>query len=388
MKKFITIIVAFMSVLTLWGQTDEDINIKGYLEYFQQNRNEVILQAKQKSYIEDADTAQIISVINDAEYLCNNYKNIATIDNTLSSQIKKELTEFCIIYSINISANGESISIGTNNFLKTIQKYQVPFNNLREQVEESLSSSSLGANDDDNSDDSNTPGNPIQNESSMSLLYVLIILSLIIGITSVVLTVLTLNEVKKKNKEANKPKTSTSEKANIEVPNKKSHKDKTKDKTGGQTTDTPSVPPGTESAYPTQPSMQYNNVVATPSAVPERKENINKVPQETYLYAIANANVNGEIGLYKVTTENSGDKVFMIILKKADDENGDFTIAPMSDNFMRVAIADRNTYLPSQFCESTLNSPNPTRIEVIEKGKARKVGGKWQMQERMKIRLI
>lgn len=372
MKKFITIIVAFMSVLTLWGQTDEDKYINDCLNFFQENEDKVIQQARENHFIEDKDTLLINVVVNDAKYLSN---HSGICDTLLYPEITTQLIEFCEQYYQDItSINEEGIAIDSNKFFITIKTYQKLFKLLRTLVEEAERKSKLYS--DDNS------------SSSISLPNVLLILILVICISGVVLTVLTLNEVKKKNKEAKKPKTNTSEKANIEVPNKKSHKDKTKDKTGVQTTDTSSVPPGTESAYPTQPSMQYNNVVATPSAVPERKENINKVPQETYLYAIANANVNGEIGLYKVTTENSGDKVFMIILKKADDENGDFTIAPMSDNFMRVAIADRNTYLPSQFCESTLNSPNPTRIEVIEKGKARKVGGKWQMQERMKIRLI
>lgn len=393
MKKFFTIIVAFMSVLTLWGQTDEDKDIKRYLEYFQQNKNEVILQAKQKSYIEDADTAQIISVINDAEYLCNNYKNIATIDNTLSSEIEKELTEFCETYFKNItspnqnitSANGESISIGTNNFLKTIQKYQAPFKSLCGQVENILVPQEAGG-----VDKYDTPENAVEpTEDSdqdsqpqyTALLYVLLILSLIVGAASAIFAVLALRKVNSTDKELKKLKTKIN-RIEEAAASSKSRGNQTRNRT---TYPAPATAK-TEPTYPSQQSAQYNNVAVTPPPAPERKENVNKTPQETYLYA--NTNANGGIEFYKVTTENSGDKVFMIILKKVDDENGDFTIAPMSDNFMREVIANRDMFLPSTFCERIVGSPNPTRIEVDAKGKARKVGGKWQMQERMKIRLI
>lgn len=387
MKKFITIIVAFMSVLTLWGQTDEDMDIKGYLEYFQTNKNEVIRQAEEKVLIEEEDAKLIISVINDAEYLYNNYKNIAAINNTLSSEIERKLTNFCTEYYNDItSADRKRIGIGSQTFFITIKTYRKPFESLRQQVEESLSSPSPAAVGEADFD-SNAPGNPIQNGFSMSLLYVLVILSLIIGITSVVLAVLTLNEVKKTNKEAKKPQTNTSETTDIKVRYKKPQKKQTQVQARVQTTYKVPVTAPQEPTYPPQQPVQYNNNVAiTPPAAPERKENVNKAPQETYLYA--NTNANGGVEFYKATPENTGDKVFMIILRKADDENGDFTIVPMSDNFMREVIANRDMFLPSTFCERIVGSQNPTRIEVDTKGKAKKVGGRWQIQERMKIRLI
>lgn len=384
MKKFITIIVAFMSVLTLWGQTDEDKDIKRYLEYFQQNKGEVILQAKQKGHLQDGDSALIISVINDAEYLYNNYANIASKNETLSSEIKTSLTTFCTqFYNDITSADKQKILIGTRSFSITIKSYQTTFESLCKKIEESLSSSSPAADGDDNSDDDNNdPDNPIhQDESSMSLLYVLIILSLIVGAASAIFAVLALKKINSTNKELKKLKTKIN-KIEEAAASSKSRGNQTRNRTNYPAPATAK----TEPTYPSQQSVQYNNVAVTPPPAPERKENVNKTPQETYLYA--NTNANGGIEFYKVTTENSGDKVFMIILKKADDENGDFTIAPMSDNFMREVIANRDMFLPSTFCERIVGSPNPTRIEVDAKGKAKKVGGKWQMQERMKIRLI
>lgn len=393
MKKFLTIIVAFMSVLTLWGQTVEDIDIKGRLEYFQMNKDEVILQAKQKEYIQGDDSVLITSVINDAEYLYDNYENIATENSSLSSEIERKLTDFCETYFKNItsanqnitSANRESISIGTNNFLKTIRKYQASFENLCGQVENILVPQEA-----DGVDKYDTPENAIEpTEDSVqdsqpqdtTLLHILLILSLIVGAASAIFAVLALRKVNSTDKELKKLKTKI---------NKIEEAPASSKSRGNQTGDRATYPAPEadkkEPADPSQQPVQYNNVAVTPPAAPERKENVNKAPQETYLYA--NTNANGGIEFYKVTTENSGDKVFMIILRKADDENGEFTIAAMSADFMKEVIVNRDMFLPPAFCEKIIGSQNPTRIEVDTKGKVKKVGGKWQMQERMKIRLI
>ena len=393
MKKFITIIVAFMSVLTLWGQTDEDKYINDRLLYFQQNKDEVIRQAEEKGLIQAEDSALIVNVINNAEYLYNNYKKIDAINNTLSSEIERKLTDFCETYFKNItstnqnitSANRESISIGTNNFLKTIRKYQVPFEKLCGQVENILVPQEA-----DGVDKYDTPENAIEptedsdqdsQPQDTTLLHVFLILSLIVGAASAIFAALALRKANSTDKELKKLKTKIDNIVKVDSSSKPRN-----NQTRNRTTYPAPATAKTEPTYPSQQSAQYNNVAVTPPPAPERKENVNKTPQETYLYA--NTNANGGIEFYKVTTENSGDKVFMIILKKVDDENGDFTIAPMSDNFMREVIANRDMFLPSTFCERIVGSPNPTRIEVDAKGKARKVGGKWQMQERMRIRLI
>lgn len=391
MKKFITIIVAFMSVLTLWGQTVEEIsinNLKNYLDYFQDQKEEVIRQALNQKLIQGKDTVLITRVINDAEYLYQNYENIATKNDTLSSEIERKLTAFCRTYFNNIiireDSNKYNIYIETSKFLTTIKSYQDTFYSLHEQVKNILESQETDENNEDNipkgledTEDSDQDSQP----QDTTLLHVFLILSLIVGAASAIFAVLALRKVNSTDKELKKLKTKIDNIVKVDSSSKPRN-----NQTRNRTTYPAPATAKTEPTYPSQQSAQYNNVAVTPPPAPERKENVNKTPQETYLYA--NTNANGGIEFYKVTTENSGDKVFMIILKKVDDENGDFTIAPMSDNFMREVIANRDMFLPSTFCERIVGSPNPTRIEVDAKGKARKVGGKWQMQERMRIRLI
>lgn len=370
-----------MSVPTLWGQTDKEIDIKYFLNFFQDHKEEVIQQT-QKDSIQDKDTVLITSVINDAVYLYNNYKNIATKDSTLSSNIKEELTNFCTTYFNNITKKqGQTkvFSISTLSYFKTIQSYQKSFQSLREQVKSILEAPRDEEVLRDSIETSTEESYQASKKQDSIPLYILIILG-VVGATSIIFAILALKKINKTDKEIQELKTKIN-KIEEAAASSKSQKNKAQN----QTASTPATAK-TEPVYPPQPPVQNNNVAVTPPPVPEKKENISKAPQETYLYA--NANANGGIEFYKVTPENSGDKVFIIILKNADDENGDFTIAPMSDNFMRDAITDRNTYLPPLFCESTLDSSNPTRIEVKAKGKAKKVGGKWQMQERMKIRLI
>lgn len=388
MKKFITIIVAFMSVLTLWGQTDEEKEIKDFLDYFQTNKDNVCQQALEKKLIQDKDTVLITRVINDAVYLYQNYRNIATINETLSSEIERKLTAFCRTYFNNIiireDSNKYNIYIETSKFLTTIKSYQDTFYSLHEQVKNILESQETDENNEDNIPKGLEDTEDLVQDSQpqdTTLLHVFLILSLIVGAASAIFAALALRKANSTDKELKKLKTKIDNIVKVDSSSKPRN-----NQTRNRTTYPAPATAKTEPTYPSQQSAQYNNVAVTPPPAPERKENVNKTPQETYLYA--NANANGGIEFYKVTTENSGDKVFMIILKKVDDENGDFTIAPMSDNFMREVIANRDMFLPSTFCERIVGSPNPTRIEVDAKGKARKVGGKWQMQERMRIRLI
>lgn len=124
-----------------------------------------------------------------------------------------------------------------------------------------------------------------------------------------------------------------------------------------------------------------------------REETVQKAkvverPTISYLYATIKAQ-SPYAEFFKVASENSGDKVFMLTLANPEADVAEFTIAPnMSPDFMKSVIIDRDTYLPSLFCEKSIDSSNPTRIEVNSVGRAKKVDGKWQVQERMIIRLV
>lgn len=220
MKKFITIIVAFMSVLTLWGQTDEEKDIKAYLDFFQTHKEEVIRQALTKNLIQNQDTVLITRVINDAVYLCNNYDSIATINGTLSSEIERELTDFCRTYFKNIAPHHkfhekEYVQIHTPKFLQTIQSYQGIFQSLRRQVE-SILETPINSEIDQDVSEAPIPienSDPVSQPQDTTILYVLLILNLIVGTASIIFVILALRKVNSTNKNYKETKINKTEEA-------------------------------------------------------------------------------------------------------------------------------------------------------------------------------
>lgn len=107
-----------------------------------------------------------------------------------------------------------------------------------------------------------------------------------------------------------------------------------------------------------------------------------------YLFATAKAGSNYP-EFYNVSRDKTLYKVYMLMLKNEEDEIAEFTIVPdMTPDFMKSVIDDRETHLPPIFCERSIDAQNPTRIEVVSTGIAKKEGGKWTVQERMKIKLV
>lgn len=107
-----------------------------------------------------------------------------------------------------------------------------------------------------------------------------------------------------------------------------------------------------------------------------------------YLFATAKAG-SSYPEFYNVSRDKTLYKVYMLMLKNEEDEIAEFTIVPdMTPDFMKSVIDDRETHLPPIFCERSIDAQNPTRIEVVSTGIAKKEGGKWTVQERMKIKLV
>lgn len=107
-----------------------------------------------------------------------------------------------------------------------------------------------------------------------------------------------------------------------------------------------------------------------------------------YLFATAKAGSNYP-EFYNVSRDKTLYKVYMLMLKNEEDEIAEFTIVPdMTPDFMKSVIDDRETHLPPIFCERSIDAQNPTRIEVVSTGIAKKEGSKWTVQERMKIKLV
>jgi len=143
--------------------------------------------------------------------------------------------------------------------------------------------------------------------------------------------------------------------------------------------------------YPPKPQIKRKE----PAVIPQPRQEYTK-PQPIVEQKSTTSNLFATIKVgsplaefFKVSYENSGDKVFMLTLSNPEAEVADFTIVPnMAPDFMKSVIIDRDTYLPAIFCEKSIDSQNPSRIEVLSQGRAKKVDGKWQVQERMSIRLV
>lgn len=123
----------------------------------------------------------------------------------------------------------------------------------------------------------------------------------------------------------------------------------------------------------------------------EQKQSPQPVQEKSsvyYLFATAKAG-SSYPEFYNVSRDKTLYKVYMLMLKNEEDEIAEFTIVPdMTPDFMKSVIDDRETHLPPIFCERSIDAQNPTRIEVVSTGIAKKEGGKWTVQERMKIKLV
>lgn len=136
------------------------------------------------------------------------------------------------------------------------------------------------------------------------------------------------------------------------------------------------------------PNVEKGNIKPTETQHSGNKPVVHKQPEVTCLYATIKAQ-SPYAEFFKVTRENAGDKIFMLIQDKPDADTAEFTISDkMTPDFMKSVILDRDTYLPALFCEKAIVSANPTKIIVEIPGKAKKVDGKWMVQDRMTLRLV
>lgn len=125
----------------------------------------------------------------------------------------------------------------------------------------------------------------------------------------------------------------------------------------------------------------------TTPRVPEKRKS-EPVPTDYRLYATLKA---GAVvpEFFKISPEASSDKIFVLTLPNADSDTATFSIATatLSPAQLRETIENRDTYLPNTFCETRNIAPNPTSIEVLSPGKAKKVDGKWMVADRVVINL-
>ena len=133
---------------------------------------------------------------------------------------------------------------------------------------------------------------------------------------------------------------------------------------------------------------QTNTVRQQPVHQTPKKPKPEPVPTDYRLYATLKA---GAVvpEFFKISPEASSDKIFVLTLPNVDSDTATFSIATgtLSAAQMKETIENRDTYLPNTFCETRNIAPNPTSIEVLSPGKAKKVDGKWMVADRVVINL-
>jgi len=126
--------------------------------------------------------------------------------------------------------------------------------------------------------------------------------------------------------------------------------------------------------------------VAVPPKLPEKEV---AKSTEIRLYASIKTDAR-KLDFFKLSEDNHGDKAFVLIIANPEAEVAEFTLAPnLKSDFITNAIQNRETYLPATACEiSSAETANPTRIEPLSPGKAKKENGIWTVQSRMSIRIL
>lgn len=400
MRKVVCTMFMFLSVLLVWGQTGDPFDsdeVKKALASFQESKSTVIQQAADKNKSKQSESEPKLTHILDMfQFVVDNYAYFQD-DEELRSEAIKITYGFANEYSnaIVVSATDNRISIGSRKFLDVVDNYTPQFDDFYEKAQKYIENhkiktrevaTDVPATNQENEDLTNSQAET-QN-TKLPLWYWIIMGVGVIGFVLAMFSLLAIlrvntrinhryDEIKNIEKQVDKIKLQLSE---IKPTNFRG---------------TAHISQG-QANHPTpyQPKQQTRR--KEPAIVPQPRYDEPK-PQQPIVEqrpTISNLFATIKAGsplaeFFKVSTENSGDKVFMLTLTNPEAEVADFTIVPnMAPDFMKSVIVDRDTYLPAIFCEKSIDSQNPSKIEVLSQGRAKKVDGKWQVQERMSIRLV
>lgn len=400
MRKVVSTMFMFLAVLLVWGQTGASFDsdeVKNALSSFQESKSTVIQQAADKNKSEQSESEPKLTHIFDRfQFVVDNYAHFQD-NEELRSEAIKITYGFAKEYSnaIVASATDHRISIGSRKFLDVVDNYSPQFDDFYEKAQKYIENhkketqevaTDVPATNQGNDDLTNSQAET--KNTKLPLWYWIIMGVGVIGFVLALFSLLAIlrvntrinhryDEIKNIEKQVDKIKLQLSE---IKPTNFRG---------------TAHVSQGLVN-HPTtyQPKQQTRR--KEPAIVPQPRYDEPK-PQQPIVEqrpTISNLFATIKAGsplaeFFKVSTENSGDKVFMLILTNPEAEVADFTIVPnMAPDFMKSVIVDRDTYLPAIFCEKSIDSQNPSRIEVLSQGRAKKVDGKWQVQERMSIRLV
>lgn len=397
MRKVISVVIMLVSVLSIcWGQNNTFIyeNIIDDISNLKDNQETVLTQAK-ASEIDQSDKNKadsvLIATFKKLDRVMSVYNQIEE-DEELSGEAQQIIVSFINSYksAIRGRVNGkEVILVQSTKFIEVAEEYSPQFDAFYEKAKgyiDSKSSGSRAARESSTAKELigyNEESQPNENIEDGSMLSVLVWIALAIGVFSILLSVLALVRINNEHHRISKRKQELED-----AERRINHKISEIKQSNFRGTTASVVPP--QPQYQPKPQQRRQQTVVKPAKLEEKVQRVKveERPVETYLYATIKAQ-SPYAEFFKVATENSGDKVFMLTLANPESDVAEFTIAPdMSPDFMKSVIIDRDTYLPALFCEKNIDSSNPTRIEVNSAGRAKKVDGKWQVQERMTIRLV
>lgn len=403
MRKVTSILIMLVSVLTMWGQSTEFTYeaASNAITQLKDAQPKIIQQAKASSRIVQTDKENaeglLTATFQKLDKVMSVYKQIES-DSQLTHEAQQIIGEFLNAFrSAILDDKKENIQVLTRSFMNVAENSSAKFDEFYSKAQEFIEShpsasevetdgseaqnTGIGNSNEVESQDNGTIPETLKNGSASSLIAWI---AFGIGILSLLLSVLALIKINNEHRRISTRKHELEE-AERRI-NQKINEIKPSSFRGATSSYAPTQP------YVPQPKPQPRKA-QTPVKPVYREENAQREkvverPTISYLYATIKAQ-SPYAEFFKVASENSGDKVFMLTLANPEADIAEFTIAPnMSLDFMKSVIVDRDTYLPSLFCEKSIDSSNPTRIEVNSVGRAKKVDGKWQVQERMIIRLV
>ena len=404
MKKFILLIMGLVLTFQCFAQNaDFDVNkVKNALSDIKRFKDIVISQAEQNGQATRDEVEPIIDEVSQhIQFIIDNYDTLKN-DEQLQSELYVLTYGFLTNYidAITVSKNDRNISIGSRKFVDVLDEYNPKFNKFYDKANEYIKTQTKST---DNDNEDIADGSSEESSASMEQKFIPEIkpiwvwISLGIGAFGFIIGICALICIASVNARV---LSSQEEIYNL-------NKDFTKKINDLKLSSYVGVSQRSEQGYPRhgyQPqdtylhrdghSHKYDKEEHNPTPAPPPKPAptptpvVEDKPSTTYLYATVKAS-SGFPEFSKIANENSGDKVFQLILSKPEDEIAEFTIVPnMPADFKKEVIFNRETFLPAMFCEKSIDNANPREIEILSKGLAKKIDGKWQVQDRMKIRLI
>lgn len=391
MRKIASILIVLFSVLTMWGQNKFTYkSATEYKNYLDSCQNEVISQAESKGLISSDD--------NETRLLWGTtFKNLQGVldeyNSTQDEELKLWATEIAYDFFDSFEKaifdkKRTKIYIDSNNFVSVLEQSSKTFEEFNDSVK------SLKANLNETNQSTYSVIDNASHYSKTDLFWFCFLFGLVV--ISLGLNIFLIFWVSRLDKRIDRRKQEIKDIGqSIKINDKEKGKAEKTSAYRGVPASSYVAPPILQPQL--QPVNRNNHQSSTTTTSPKASTKTspeNKTPNGKdsskliHLYGVAKTNSSFP-EFYKVSEDESVDKAFVLVMENKEDNTAEYSISPiMSADFKKSVIQDRETFLPLLFCEKTIESSTPTSIEVVSKGKAHKVDGKWQVRERMVIRLV